>query len=261
MPVNWAPSTPLQTPCRPPPSRGSRPTEAHRPEGLPTVHVLSGAPADRGGQCDCKSREEKEHWVPALRTGETLTLRARAAGGGRGLPKDSVLVARAAGGAAGGARRGRAEGGRFLFICPLSWLISASIWVITCYSASFLSLFQGGEKTPQNLCGGRRLRLCSCSSAPGGGGSSKLLRLPSPESHPVLPHHVGLSGGRASGHGAMLGPRHRPAGGREPGRASSPGRGEDADREGVQAEAPAGKECPRSPVPSWEHPAPALARP
>lgn len=67
-------------------------------------------------------------------------------------------------------------GGSPSFLC-LSGLISASIWVITLYSASFLAFIQGGEETHQNLSRGRKFfqTLHSCSlHGWGEDGSSKV---------------------------------------------------------------------------------------
>lgn len=177
------PHAPADAPRMPPPEGAATP-QGLQGHAVPAVLGAGGAPRgarpvtlprDRGSQRDCKRREgkvtrsERDGPLRVLPPDGCGSVRRPWVQGWGGLTKDSVLVTRAAGGAAGGARKGRAEGGRFLFICPLSWLISASIWVITCYSASFLSLIQGGEKTPQNLCGGRRLRLRSCSLQGGRG--------------------------------------------------------------------------------------------
>ena len=52
----------------------------------------------------------------------------------------------------------------------LSGLISASIWVITPYSASLLSLIQGGKNTPECLGGAGRNSFRLCAAVPWEGG-------------------------------------------------------------------------------------------
>lgn len=112
----------------------------------------------------------------------------------------------------------REEGprGRFLFICSLSCLISASIWVITCYSASFLSLIQGGEKNTPEFLWGKETPTLQLFSATGGGSASELLRLLSPE-QPAPSSPRGALWEPGLGPLGDAGPRPRPAGRWEPG--------------------------------------------